>query len=152
MHLYTGRLLQLVEAVLALHDGRHPHEVLKLGEGTERFVSTPGRLNFNGGEDGAIRAFEHDFGVGHGFNNLLQIDYKTQKVVAAVLIELKLSNVQHLLSVQVAEGDLVLTDELLHLLNQMGQCTPPRDILAFELHELRCILVDFTLPDQDLQT
>lgn len=145
--LNSCRLLKLVKPVLALHGRSHDHEVLQLPEGAEGLVSAPGRLNFDCGEHGPVRTLEHDFGVGHRFPYLLQVDDQRQQVLLAILVKFQVCKLDHTLSVQVAEVNLVLRDHLFYLLHQVGEATPSSNVLPFEGNELGGRLVDFTLSD-----
>lgn len=58
-----------------------------MSERVVSFVAAPGCLNFDGGEDRAVRSLKHHFRIVHSVQDSLQVNHTREQVILGVLIE-----------------------------------------------------------------
>ena len=122
-----------------------------MGIGRVGFEPTIGFLDVQSCQDRALRSLEFLFRVVDGLPNLLLVNDAREEVLICHNIEFLIRVVQHLQGVDMRESDIELANELLKVVNDLLDRTPPSDVSSLEPDKLLLTVQHLALLDDKLR-
>ena len=117
----------------------------------ESLESTVSFLDVQGRQDWALGSLELLLGVVNSFPDLLFVNDAREKVLVHHDVKLLIRVVQHPKTVNMSEGDIVLTNILFKAIDDLLNGSPPSDVGSLEPNELLLGVKYITLLDDELR-
>ena len=108
MHLVLGLFLECVQAIFALNYRSLFHEELQLSKRRVGLIAAPSCLNFDGGQDGSIRALKTMLRIVHCVVDLNSVSDTRKQVFLGILVDVVLCQLHQLEDVDVSDICTVL--------------------------------------------